>query len=91
MPWVIVDATVEGDCFIVLFSNGLFTIEAAAEIAFLAGRMAVLRGLHLQGPGPNTVGPTVLYSLVGWVKAELGVEQLRIEGANSNVWGRSGT
>jgi hypothetical protein len=61
MPWRIAELTSEHDSFIVRFSNGRFEIEVAADIIFAGRRSAVLYGLHMQGSGPNSIGPSVLY------------------------------
>ena len=49
--------------------------EVLADVR-LDGRLAVLSGMHIQGSGPNTVGPTVLRSLAREVRSWLGVDEL---------------
>jgi len=81
MSWRIVTLTIEGDSFVGRFADGAAEIEVCADVAFLGNRIAVLSGFHIQGPGANTVGLSTLFSLARWVKVELDVDQLRIEGA----------
>ncbi len=70
----------DGDFIIAEISDAVRCWQIAATIDF-AGSKATLRGLHIQGPGPNTTGKTELRALVSWLKGELNVDELRIEGA----------
>jgi hypothetical protein len=47
----------------------------------LTHRRAVLRGLHILGAGPNTMGQGALRRLMQWAKEQRDVDELRIEGA----------
>src|SRR5271166_1269861 len=68
------------DTVLVKLTDGVHVIEVLADVEF-SDRMAVLRGLHILGSGPNTLGPRALRELINWAKVQLDVDQLRIEGA----------
>jgi hypothetical protein len=68
------------DTVSVTLTDGVHVVEILTNVEFV-GRIAVLRGLHIQGSGRNTLGPRVLRELINWAKVQLDVEQLRIEGA----------
>jgi len=68
------------DTVLVKLTDGVHVIEVLADVEF-TGRTAVLRGLHILGSGPNTLGPRALRGLINWAKVQLDVDQLRIEGA----------
>ena len=80
MNWSVLELELERDTAAVRFSNGLIEIEVYCDVRELGLRRAVLVGVHVQGPGPNQVGPKIR-SLAKWVKALLDVDELRIEGA----------
>jgi hypothetical protein len=65
---------------LVKLTDEIHVIEVLADVE-LTGRTAALRGLHILGTGPNTLGPRVLRELINWAKVQLDVDQLRIEGA----------
>ena len=56
MPWRIVDLTIEGNSFIARLTDGRNEIELSADLLFLGRKTAILKGLHVQGLGANTVG-----------------------------------
>jgi hypothetical protein len=68
------------DTVLVKLTDEIHVIEVLADVE-LTGRTAALRGLHILGCGPNTLGPRVLRELINWAKVQLDVDQLRIEGA----------
>jgi hypothetical protein len=79
--WCVVQIEVgDGDTILVSCSDDVQTVEIIANLA-LADRTAVLRKLHIQGAGPNTLGPAALRELIKWVKNKRDVDELRIEGA----------
>ena len=61
-------------------TNGKHEILLLAELT-LNGRQAVLRKLHIEGAGANTMGLGALRRLMKWAKKHLDVDHLRIEGA----------
>lgn len=65
---------------LVKLTDGVQIVEVLTGVEFV-GRTAVLRGLHIQGGGRNTLGTRSLLELIHWAKVHLDVEQLRIEGA----------
>ena len=82
VAWTVADFDFGGtDTVFVQLSDGQRTLEILADIE-LGPRHAVLRGLHIQGAGPNTVGPRELLRLIRWAKEWLDVDELRIEGAS---------
>jgi hypothetical protein len=68
------------DTVLVTLTDGVQVIEVLADVE-LAGRSAVLRGLHINGGGRNTLGQRAMRELINWTKAQLDVDELRIEGA----------
>lgn len=79
--WQLLDFDFGGpDTVLVTLVDGNHRIEVMADVELHRDR-AVLRGLHIQGAGPNTIGPAGLRGLVGWVKEYLDVSELRIDGA----------
>jgi hypothetical protein len=68
------------DTVLVKLPDEVHVIEVLADVEF-AGRKAALRGLHVLGSGPNTLGPRALRELINGAKVQLDVDQLRIEGA----------
>src|SRR5438128_1801695 len=81
MVWSAVNLLVEPDEYcIVKFSNGVVQVEWLFHLHLL-GRIAVLQGLHVDGPGPNEIGPAALRDLADWVMERLDVDILRVEGA----------
>jgi hypothetical protein len=68
------------DTVLVKLTDEVHVIEVLTDVE-LAGRTAALRGLHILGSGPNTLGPRALRGLINWAKVHLDVDQLRIEGA----------
>jgi hypothetical protein len=63
-----------------LLSNGAQTVEFVANFE-LGDRWVALRGLHVYGAGPNSLGIAGLRELIRWAKEQLDVDELRIEGA----------
>lgn len=81
MGWTALEYTFGGpETILVLLSDGRQQIEVLAELAF-RDNAAVLSALHVQGGGPNTLGPAALRALIRWAKEILDVERLHIEGA----------
>ena len=68
------------DTVLVTLTDGIQVVEVLTDVEFI-GRNAVLRRLHIQGSGRNTLGSKTLRELINWAKVQLDVEQLRIEGA----------
>jgi hypothetical protein len=68
------------DTVLVTLTDGIHAIDVLADVDFI-DRTAVLRGLHILGGGPNTLGPRVLRELINWAKVQLDVDHIRIEGA----------
>jgi hypothetical protein len=68
------------DLFDVWLSNGHIEIELLG-FADVNGSLATLSGCHIQGPGPNTAGLSMLHEISRWVMELLDVDELRIEGA----------
>jgi len=71
---------VDGDFVIAVIRHGNARWEVAATV-ITQGASALLRGFHMQGAGANTTGAARLRAMALWAKDELGVEELRIEGA----------
>lgn len=71
---------IDDDTVIFTVSEGDLVLDVLAQV-ILEDRRCVLRGVHVQGPGANTVGPARLLWLARLVKERLDVEELRIEGA----------
>jgi hypothetical protein len=81
MAWHVLDSDFGGlDTVLVILSDGNHRIEVMADVELHRHR-AVLRGLHIQGAGPNTLGLSTLHGLISWAKGYLDVDELRIEGA----------
>ena len=68
------------DTVLVTLTDGVQIIQVLADVE-LVGRNAVLRGLHIDGGGRNTLGQRALRELINWAKVHLDVDELRIEGA----------
>jgi hypothetical protein len=68
------------DLFDVWLSNGHIEIELLGFVD-LNGSLVTLSGCHIQGPGPNTVGSSMLREISRWVMELLDVDEVRIEGA----------
>jgi hypothetical protein len=68
------------DTVLATLSDGVQLIQVLVDVE-LVGRTAVLRGLHIDGGGRNTLGQRALRELVNWTKVQLDVDELRIEGA----------
>ena len=82
MAWHVLDFDFGGtDTVLVVLVDGNRRIEVMADVE-LYRRSAVLRGLHIQGAGPNTLGVVALRGLIAWAKEYLDV---RIEGALKRV------
>ena len=58
---------------------GTETLDLMANVR-IEGDLLVLSGLHIQGSSANRVGAGKLLALGRWVRMELGVDELRIEG-----------
>ena len=81
MAWIIVDLQIEpGDVCNAVLSNGTFEVEVLFVIV-LENRMAVARGLHIQGPGQNNLGLAKMRAIAWFVMEKLDVDELSIEGA----------
>jgi hypothetical protein len=68
------------DTVLVTLTDGIQVVQVLTAVEF-AGRTAMLRRLHIEGAGRNTLGPRALRELINWAKVQLDVDQLRIEGA----------
>jgi hypothetical protein len=68
------------DTVLVTLTDGMQVVQVLTAVEF-AGRAAMLRRLHIEGNGRNTLGPGALRELINWAKVPLDVDQLRIEGA----------
>jgi hypothetical protein len=81
MIWQVIEYDYGGtDTVQVRLSDGNQEISILANVE-LVGRHAILRGLHIQGAGANTMGNGALRRLIKWAKEFLDVDHLRIEGA----------
>jgi hypothetical protein len=66
VAWKVIGLDFDGtDTLLVLISDGHRTIEILADVE-LGNRYVVLRGLHIQGAGPNSMGPGTLLGLIRW-------------------------
>jgi hypothetical protein len=65
------------DTVLVALTDGSRYVQLLANVE-LTGRIAVLRGFHIQGSGRNMLGPGTLRKLAKWAKAELDVDELPI-------------
>jgi len=59
MTWYVVAADFDGDTVLAEFSDGVVSIEIAADVQELRADFAVLVRVHALGPGPNMVGPRI--------------------------------
>ncbi len=81
MTWRTLGYEIDGtDTVLVTLTDGGRRVQVLADVE-LIGRTAVLRRLHIQGSGRNTLGLGTLRKLAEWAKVQLDVDQLRIEGA----------
>jgi len=80
MSWYVVATDFDGDTVLAKFSDGVVSIEIAADVQELSTDRAVLVRVHVLGPGPNMVGLRIR-SLAAYVKELLNVRRLRVEGA----------
>jgi hypothetical protein len=81
MAWRPVDFDFGGtDTVLVTVVDGNHRNDVVADLELL-GRSAVLRGLHIQGAGRNSLGLSALSGLIRWAKEYMDVDQIRIEGA----------
>jgi hypothetical protein len=80
MQWYVLEYIDDGDVVLVRVTDGAYEIGIAATV-HLTARRAVLTGCDIQGAGSNTVGITVLRRLARWIKDQLDVDELRIEGS----------
>nr|WP_294508970.1 hypothetical protein [uncultured Rhodopila sp.] len=81
MDWLVLDNEFDqpGRIYVRL-ANWPQQIDIVADIE--AGqRRIVLHRLHVSGAGPNSMGPPALRRLLRWAKAQLDVDELRIEGS----------
>ena len=78
--WHALEFEFDGDTVWVSFSDGAQVIQVMADVKFV-GRTAVFRGLHIDGDGSNAHGQRALRELINWIKVQLDVDHLRIEGA----------
>jgi hypothetical protein len=62
------------------FRIGSAEISAMAKVQFSRDRLT-LSGLHLDGPGANTMGVRRLRQFAQWLMKQVDVDELRIEGA----------
>ena len=68
MAWQPVDFDFGGtDTVLVTLVDGDHRIDIVADVE-LSGRSAVLRGMHIQGAGRNSLGLAALYGLISWAK-----------------------
>jgi hypothetical protein len=90
MNWRAVEVEFDNPATVyVRFTDGRDEVEIVADVE-LDRRCAVLRGLHILGAGPNTMGPGALRGLMRWAKEQLDVDELRIEGATRTSGARPG-
>jgi hypothetical protein len=68
------------DTVLATLTDGIRIVQVLTDVELL-GRTALLRRLHIEGAGRNTLGPRALRELINWAKVQLDVDQLRIEGA----------
>ena len=84
MNWVLLDIEHERagrmESVRVVFGNGADILEILADLEFRDGDV-VLSGCHVGGASANRIGIRGLLDLARWVKKELGIHALRIEGA----------
>ncbi|MBN9561292.1 MAG: hypothetical protein J0H14_11275 [Alphaproteobacteria bacterium] len=80
MSWTVMDVEFDGMTVLARLSDGEIEVQVLADVMELSSTEAVLTGLHIQGPGPNSVGSRIR-SIAYWVKEYLDVSRLRIEGA----------
>jgi hypothetical protein len=81
MSWRVLEFDFGGtDTVLAILVDGNHRIEVMADVELHRTR-AVLRGLHIQGGGANSLGLAALRGLISWAKDYLDVDELRIEGA----------
>lgn len=82
MVWRVVEfERTTNDLFDVVLSDEHVKVELLG-FADLGVSTVTLSGCHIQGPGPNTMGQTLLRHCAQWVMELLDVDELRIEGAS---------
>jgi hypothetical protein len=80
MRYWFVDFDIDLDFVIAVISDGTQEWHVAATV-LVCGDTLKLRGFHMHGAGPWFTGVARLLSMARWLKDEIGVRQLRIEGA----------
>lgn len=81
MTWRVVDLEITPDDLVFArLSNGTVAIDVLGFLE-ITRRSAILRGMHIQGGGRNTMGLPALRAMAHWLKEYLDVDELRIEGA----------
>ena len=80
---------VDGDFVIAIVCDGQEEVHVAATIEF-AGDLLILHSFHIHGPGKHRFGIPRLRGLAYWLKEQLGVQHLRIEGAARTSGARPG-
>ena len=78
--WAVSSVEFDGATVLARLTDGEVEIQVLADVVVLTRSEAVLSGLHVQGPAPNSVGPRIR-SVAYWLKEYLDVRRLRIEGA----------
>lgn len=69
----------DGEVVVVRFRLGRESIEFMANVE-IHGNVLMLRRCHVQGDLANRVGVARLLALGRWIRQELDVDELRIEG-----------
>jgi hypothetical protein len=81
MVWFLEELELDtADAVRAVLRGGEQVVEFVADLE-LGDRHAVLSGLHVYGPGPNSLGIAGLRELIRWAMEQLDVDELRIEGA----------
>jgi hypothetical protein len=80
LTWAVASVEFDGITVLARLSDGEIEVEILVDVVELTLTEAVLSGLHIQGPGPNSVGPRIR-SVAYWMKEFLDVRRLTIEGA----------
>jgi hypothetical protein len=80
MPWAIETFDESEGLLEVVFQNGNKWIHLLGELSF-EDRKAFFLGIHIQGPGANTLGPRQLLELRDFVKGLLDVDEITLVGA----------
>ena len=80
MPYSFAHFEVDGDFIISVITDGVREWHVAATVRFRGDTM-ILQGFHMHGAGRGSTGIARLRSMAAWLKDELSVRRLRIEGS----------